>query len=66
MSVTPGEPTYSDDMESIPVCDRFYIEAEAVCLGRKFFFTTRGTLGIGPACMRGGDIVVVLFGRDTP
>jgi hypothetical protein len=30
------------------------------------FFTAGGTFGIGSACMREGDIVVVLFGGDTP
>jgi len=36
------------------------------CGGRRFFLTTSGRMGIGPRCMRPGDIVVVLRGGQTP
>lgn len=37
-----------------------------VCHNRRVFFTKPGIYGLGPACARKGDIVVVLFGADTP
>ncbi|KAI1390137.1 heterokaryon incompatibility protein-domain-containing protein [Hypoxylon trugodes] len=36
------------------------------CVGRKFFVTTRGFMGIGPASMEPGDLVVVLLGAVVP
>jgi hypothetical protein len=34
--------------------------------GAEVFLYRQGTFRIGPACMRGGDIVIVPFGGDTP
>ena len=33
---------------------------------RRFFWTSKKDYGIGPACMREGDIVVVLYGGSAP
>jgi hypothetical protein len=46
--------------------ESFYDEAEIVCTGRRFFHTADGHFGLGPACMREGDIVAVLFGGHAP
>ncbi|KAF2248538.1 HET-domain-containing protein, partial [Trematosphaeria pertusa] len=40
--------------------------ARMVCSGRRVFRTSNGALGLGPRCMREGDMVVVLFGGDMP
>lgn len=39
---------------------------QMVCKDRRFFWIEGGSFGIGPACMRKGDVVVVLFGGKTP
>ncbi|KAI1461666.1 heterokaryon incompatibility protein-domain-containing protein [Annulohypoxylon moriforme] len=36
------------------------------CVGRRFFITKRGFIGIGPACMRSGDLVAVILGVPVP
>ncbi|KAI1447666.1 heterokaryon incompatibility protein-domain-containing protein [Annulohypoxylon stygium] len=36
------------------------------CVGRKFFITEKGFIGIGPACMKPGDFVAVLLGVRVP
>ncbi|KAI1142678.1 heterokaryon incompatibility protein-domain-containing protein [Hypoxylon sp. FL0543] len=36
------------------------------CMGRKFFLTTGGFMGIGPASMRPDDLVVVILGVTVP
>ncbi|KAI2470040.1 heterokaryon incompatibility protein-domain-containing protein [Annulohypoxylon bovei var. microspora] len=36
------------------------------CVGRRFFITERGFIGIGPACMKSGDLVVVILGVPVP
>jgi hypothetical protein len=41
-------------------------DAYHVCKQRRFFWTKNGTFGLGPQCMRIGDIVVVLYGGNTP
>ncbi|OAL51695.1 HET-domain-containing protein [Pyrenochaeta sp. DS3sAY3a] len=46
--------------------ENFYDEAEIVCSHRRFFQMENGSFGIGPACMRNGDVVVVLFGGESP
>jgi Heterokaryon incompatibility protein (HET) len=38
----------------------------SACLGRRFFVTPKGYMGMGPPGMRGGDIVHVPFGSKTP
>lgn len=40
--------------------------AAIACNRRRIFKTKTGSYGIGPACMRKGDIVVVLYGGHTP
>ncbi|KAH8726035.1 hypothetical protein GQ44DRAFT_706309 [Phaeosphaeriaceae sp. PMI808] len=57
---------YENNSRSITTTMDFFAEAETVCAGRRFFLTKKGTFGLGPACMRAGDIVVVLFGGETP
>jgi hypothetical protein len=34
--------------------------------GRRLFMTNAATYGLGPSCMRAGDIIVVLFGGKVP
>jgi len=46
--------------------ESFYDEAEIVCSGRRFFRMANGNFGLGPACMREGDVVAVLFGGHAP
>jgi hypothetical protein len=36
------------------------------CTNRRFFWTSKDVYGLGPACMREGDIVIVLYGGDAP
>lgn len=36
------------------------------CSCRRFFWMQNGTFGLGPQCMRQGDIVVVLYGGNAP
>ncbi|KAI0842996.1 heterokaryon incompatibility protein-domain-containing protein [Hypoxylon sp. FL0890] len=36
------------------------------CVGRKFFLTARGFIGIGPASMKPDDLVVVILGVPVP
>ncbi|KAH7391166.1 heterokaryon incompatibility protein-domain-containing protein [Phaeosphaeria sp. MPI-PUGE-AT-0046c] len=36
------------------------------CKQRRFFWTREGSLGLGPQCMRVEDVVVVLYGGNTP
>jgi hypothetical protein len=44
----------------------FEEEAFSTCEHRRMFWTEHGCLGLGPACMRAGDVVVVLHGGNTP
>jgi len=37
-----------------------------LCGGYRFFWTDKKDYGIGPACMREGDIVVVFYGAGAP
>jgi hypothetical protein len=41
-------------------------DAYFLCSQRRFFWTETGTFGLGPQCMCTGDIVVVLYGGNTP
>jgi hypothetical protein len=45
---------------------RFKQAAASACDGRRLFVTTSGHLGIGPAVMKNGDLVCVLFGANVP
>jgi hypothetical protein len=46
--------------------DQFQKDAHYVCEQRRMFWTEKGSYGLGPHCMRTGDIVVVLYGGNTP
>jgi len=52
--------------QNLPSWDEFLEEAEHVCTGRRIFETANGNFGLGPAAMRSGDIVVVLYGGQSP
>ena len=45
---------------------RYKKEAERRCAGFRFFWTSNRDCGLGPGCMRTGDIIVVLYGGQTP
>jgi len=45
---------------------QFGSDSWPTCLQRRLFWTERGSYGLGPQCMRTGDIVVVLYGGNTP
>lgn len=45
---------------------RFREAAAEVCHMRKFFFSSKGFFGLGPAITQVDDLVCVLFGADTP
>ena len=45
---------------------RFAVAARNMCNGRRFFITSKGYIGIGPAALRQHDLVCVLFGGVTP
>ncbi|KAF2441203.1 HET-domain-containing protein [Karstenula rhodostoma CBS 690.94] len=55
--VTPGS-----EVEGIHVDPSRYTSALAPMLHRRLFVTSTGHLGLGPAGMMSGDVVVVLFG----
>ncbi|KAF2433428.1 HET-domain-containing protein [Tothia fuscella] len=46
--------------------ERFIEAASNACKGRRLFFTYSGLLGLGPAAMREGDKLCVLFGGEMP
>jgi hypothetical protein len=46
--------------------DDMYWVASRFCTGRKVFCTKQGTLGLGPALLREGDLCCVLFGSRVP
>lgn len=46
--------------------ERFREAAAEVCHMRKFFCTSKGLFGLGPAMVQADDLVCVLFGADTP
>jgi hypothetical protein len=45
---------------------RFEADAADTCSLRRIFWTENGSFGLGPQCMLAGDIVVVLYGGNTP
>jgi hypothetical protein len=45
---------------------KYQSDAYFYCNNRRFFWTENGTFGLGPQCMCAGDIVVVLYGGNTP
>jgi hypothetical protein len=46
--------------------DDMYWAASRFCTGRKVFCTKQGTLGLGPALLREGDLCCILFGARVP
>lgn len=44
----------------------FESNVRSYCRHRRLFCTQNGSFALGPACMRPGDIVVVLYGGNTP
>jgi hypothetical protein len=58
------KPDCSAEIESASAIleDNTYI----VCDRRRIFSMSNGSYGMGPQCMRPGDIVVVLYGGNTP
>jgi hypothetical protein len=49
-----------------PKYQRSLSVAQRSCYGRRQFFTENGYMGIGPAAMREGDLVCVLWGGCVP
>jgi hypothetical protein len=49
-----------------PDSAQFQQNAYYVCEQRRLFWTEKGLYGLGPHCMQIGDIVVVLYGGNTP
>jgi hypothetical protein len=49
-----------------PDSAQFEKEAYYACEQRRLFWTEKGLYGLGPHCMQVGDIVVVLYGGNTP
>jgi hypothetical protein len=45
---------------------RYQYTAQASCTHRRLFGTPQEDYGLGPDCMRVGDIIVVLYGGATP
>jgi hypothetical protein len=68
--ITALEPKAGDDAHTSAVLDsiarEYQSDAYFYCHERRFFWTENGTFGLGPQCMRTGDIVVVLYGGNTP
>jgi hypothetical protein len=57
------------DLEAISQggnADRFLDTAATVGSRRARFTTSRGMSGIGPECMKQGDLVCILYGADVP
>jgi hypothetical protein len=52
----------SDDSSTLEYQTQVY----QICNERRIFRTKNGSCGLGPQCMRTGDIVVVLYGGETP
>ncbi|KAJ4406180.1 hypothetical protein N0V82_010181 [Gnomoniopsis sp. IMI 355080] len=46
--------------------DMFSAEVQIYGSGRKFFVTTKGHIGLGPAKMSTTDVIVILYGGNTP
>ncbi|KAI4608747.1 hypothetical protein J4E80_008952 [Alternaria sp. BMP 0032] len=45
---------------------QFEKEAYYACQQRRMFWTEKSSYGLGPQCMQTGDMVVVLYGGNTP
>lgn len=49
-----------------PASINFREGAFVTSMFRRLFLTSRGGFGLGPQCMAAGDVVVVLYGGNTP
>jgi hypothetical protein len=54
----------SDELDS--AANQLEMDAYHYCKQRRIFWTKTGSYGLGPHCMRAGDVVVVLYGGNTP
>ncbi|EKG21901.1 Heterokaryon incompatibility [Macrophomina phaseolina MS6] len=59
-------PDVTQPARSGPDADRFVTALSYACRWRRFFVTRRGFMGIGPPCMREGDVVSILSGGIVP
>ncbi|KAH7078099.1 heterokaryon incompatibility protein-domain-containing protein [Paraphoma chrysanthemicola] len=59
---------FSDQDNYTPDADveQFVAGASLYCNQRRMFWSKNRSLGLGPQCMEVGDIVVVLYGGNTP
>ena len=59
---------FGDEGEYLHSADSLQFERDAysTCEQRRMFWTEKKSYGLGPHCMRSGDIVVVLYGGNTP
>jgi hypothetical protein len=59
---------FGDEGEYFHSADSLQFERDAyeACMQRRMFWTEKSSYGIGPHCMRSGDVVVVLYGGNTP
>lgn len=44
----------------------YYTKLRMICDGRRFFATSGGQIGLGPAHTKPGDLICVFYGGDTP
>jgi hypothetical protein len=60
--------TYGDEGEWPHSPDSLQYQSDAyhTCEQRRIFWTEKRSYGLGPQCMRSGDVVVVLYGGNTP
>jgi hypothetical protein len=58
-----GQPFAAPDGNGEKTFVRF---AASACSGRRLFQTKNGAYGLGPSCLREGDIIVELVGAGTP
>ena len=69
-TLTAGRLTHISNA-SYRLLDSWYYQhkmsvALGACYGRRYFVTENGHMGIGPAAMRDGDVVCILFGGCVP
>ncbi|KAI1667264.1 HET-domain-containing protein [Pyrenophora tritici-repentis] len=59
---------FGDEGEYLHSADSLQFEGDAysTCQQRRMFWTRKKSYGLGPHCMRSGDVVVVLYGGNTP
>ncbi|USP74030.1 hypothetical protein yc1106_01304 [Curvularia clavata] len=62
LQLTGTEGSFAHDEDST----QFERTVYSACGQRRLFWTDNMTFGLGPQCMQPGDIVVVLYGGNTP